>query len=161
MKALKIILVVVVVLVLALAGGVFYLTRFVNTPEFKQQVLDAAHKATGTDVKVGEMKVSILSGIDLQDVTVGNPEGFTGNLLTAKAFALHYRLMPLLQKRVEVETLTLDSPVITLAKNAKGDWNYDKIGGPSEPKSVAAILRRRSQPAPAEVRWTSRFHTLR
>lgn len=134
MKALKILFVILILLALVAAGGVFYLTRFVNTPEFKQQVLDAAHKATGTDVKIGEMKVSILSGIDLQDVTVANPEGFTGNLLTAKSFALHYRLMPLLQKRVEVETLTLDTPVITLAKNNKGDWNYDKLGGPSEPK---------------------------
>ena len=137
MKALKILLIIVVVVVLVLAGGAFYLTRFVNTPQFKHQVLDAARKATGTDVNVGEMKVSILSGIDLQDVTVANPEGFTGNLLTAKSFALHYRLLPLLQKRVEVETLALDTPVITLAKNAKGDWNYDKIGGPSEPKSTA------------------------
>src|SRR5437870_275271 len=100
MKALKIVLVVVVVLLLILAGGVFYLTRFVNTPEFKQQVLDAARKAAGADVKVGEMKVSIFRGIDLRDVVVGNPEGFSGNLLQAKSFALHYRLMPLLQKRV-------------------------------------------------------------
>jgi uncharacterized protein involved in outer membrane biogenesis len=135
MKALKIVLSVVVVLLLILAGGVFYLTRFVKTPEFKMEVLDAARKAAGTDVKVGEMNVSLLSGIDLQDVAVANPAGFTGNLLTAKSFALHYRLMPLLQKRVEVETLTLDTPVITLAKNSKGDWNYDKIGTPSEPKA--------------------------
>jgi len=134
MKALKILFVILVLLAVVVAGGVFYLTRFVNTPEFKQQVLDAAHKVTGTDVKIGEMKVSIFSGIDLHDVAVANPEGFTGDLLTAKSFALHYRLMPLLQKRVEVETLTLDTPVITLAKNNKGDWNYDKLGGPSEPK---------------------------
>jgi uncharacterized protein involved in outer membrane biogenesis len=135
MKALKIVLVIVVVLLLILAGGVWYLTRFVNTPEFKMEVLDAARKAAGTDVKIGEMKVSLFSGIDLQEVVVVNPPGFTGNLLTAKSFALHYRLAPLLHKRVEVETLTLDTPVITLAKNSKGDWNYDKLGAPSGPKT--------------------------
>ena len=129
MKAVKILLVIVVVLGLIVAGGLWYLTRFVQSPEFKEQVLKATRDATGTDVKVGTMKVSIFSGIDLDDVTIGNPAGFTGNLLTARSFALHYRLMPLLQKRVEVETLTLDTPVITLAKNDKGDWNYDKIGG--------------------------------
>jgi uncharacterized protein involved in outer membrane biogenesis len=138
MKALKIVLVVIVGLVLILAGGLFYLTRFVNTPDFKQEVLDAARKGTGADVKVGEMKVSIFSGIDLQDVVVVNPAGFTGNLLTAKSFTLHYRLMPLLHKQVAVDTLTLDTPVITLAKNSQGDWNYDKLGGPSEPKPKSA-----------------------
>lgn len=138
MKVLKILGIVLIVLVVLLVGGVFYLTRFVNTPAFKQQVLDAASKAAGTNVKVGEMKVSLFSGIDLQDVAVANPEGFTGNLVTAKSFALHYRLLPLLQKRVEVETLALDSPVITLAKNNKGDWNYEKLGGPTEPKSATA-----------------------
>jgi uncharacterized protein involved in outer membrane biogenesis len=136
MKVLKILGIVLLVLVVLLVGGVFYLTRFVNTPEFKQQVLDAASKAAGTDVKIGEMKVSLFSGIDLQDVAVANPEGFTGSLVTAKLFTLHYRLLPLLQKRVEVETLALDSPVITLAKNDKGDWNYEKLGGPSEPKTA-------------------------
>ncbi|HUK84080.1 MAG TPA: AsmA family protein [Verrucomicrobiae bacterium] len=138
MKVLKILGIVLIVLLVLLVGGVFYLTRFVNTPEFKQQVLDAANKAAGTDVKVGEMKVSLFSGIDLQNVAVANPEGFTGSLVTVKSFALHYRLLPLLQKRVEVETLAFDSPVITLAKNNKGDWNYEKLGGPSEQISATA-----------------------
>ncbi len=135
MKVVKILLVVFLVLGLIMAGGVWYLTRLVQSPEFKEQVLKVTRDATGTDVKVGTMKVSIFSGIDLDDVTIGNPAGFTGNLLTAKSFALHYRLMPLLQKRIEVETLTLDTPVITLATNAEGDWNYDKIGGEAKPST--------------------------
>lgn len=133
MKAVKILLIIAVVVGLVLAGGLWYATRFVKSPEFKEQVLKAAREATGTDVNVGVLNVSIFSGIDLHDVVIGNPAGFTGNLLTAKSFALHYRLMPLLQKRVEVETLTIDTPVITLAKNATGDWNYDKIGGEPTP----------------------------
>jgi uncharacterized protein involved in outer membrane biogenesis len=140
------------VLVLILAGGLFYLTRFVNTPQFKAEVLDAARKAAGTDVNVGKMNVSLFSGIDLQDVTVANPSGFTGNLLTAKSFALHYRLLPLLQKRVVIETLSLDTPVITLAKNSKGDWNYDKLGAPSEPKAAAA---KPAEPKPTESKPAS------
>ena len=74
MKALKILLIIVVVLVLIAAGGLFFLTRFVNTPEFKEEVLKVARETAGTDVKVGEMRVSIFSGIDLSNVTVANPE---------------------------------------------------------------------------------------
>jgi uncharacterized protein YhdP len=140
MKVLKIVAIIVVVLVLLLVGALFYVNHYVQTPAFKQQVLDAARQATGTEVKINEMKVSLFSGIGLQGVTVANPPGFAGELLTAKAFDLHYRLLPLLQKRVEVETLTLDTPVITLAQNATGDWNYDQLGGKSAggPKPAAA-----------------------
>ncbi len=136
MKALKIVLVIVLALVLVVAGGLFYLARFVNTPAFKDELLTAAREATGTDVKIGAMNVSIFRGIDLRDVTLGNPQGFAGELLAARSFALHYRLWPLLRKRVEVETLALDSPVITLVKNDAGDWNYDKLGGSEKPTAT-------------------------
>ena len=118
MKLLKVVAILVVLLTVVLAGALFYVNRYVQTPEFKQQVLGAARKAAGTDVKIDTLNVSLWSGIDLAGVTVANPEGFTGNLLTAKSFALHYRLLPLLHKRVEVETLSLDSPTITMAQNA-------------------------------------------
>jgi uncharacterized protein involved in outer membrane biogenesis len=147
MKAVKILLIVAAALVLVVAGGLFFLTRFVNTPQFKDQLLNAARDATGTEVKIGEMNVAIFRGIDLRDVTIGNPDGFTGELLTAKSFALHYRLWPLLRKRVEVETLALDSPVITLVKNDAGDWNYDQLGG-GESKPAA---EKSASPAPAKT----------
>ncbi len=153
MKALKIVLVIVLALVLVVAGGLFYLARFVNTPAFKDELLSAAREATGTDVKIGAMNVSIFRGIDLHDVTIGNPEGFAGELLTAKSFALHYRLWPLVRKRVEVETLALDSPVITLVKNEAGDWNYDKLGGSEKPAGTA---RPPGAPPAASVSSSSR-----
>jgi uncharacterized protein involved in outer membrane biogenesis len=132
MKALKISVAIILVLALVAAVGVFLVTRFVERPEFRQKLVDLASKATGTPVQVTDLKVSIFSGIELRGVAIGNPGGFTGDLLTAKAFVLRYRLWPLLRKRVEVATLVLDSPVITLAKNAKGEWNYDKLGGKAE-----------------------------
>jgi hypothetical protein len=41
---------------------------------------------------------------------------------------LRYRLLPLLGRRVEIEQLSLDKPVISLAQNEKGEWNYSQIG---------------------------------
>ncbi|MEI6083573.1 MAG: AsmA family protein [Verrucomicrobiota bacterium] len=132
MKALKVILIICVVLAVIAGAGLFMLTRFLERPEFRQKLVGLASQATGTAVEITDLKVSIFSGIELQGVAIGNPGGFTGNLLTAKAFTLRYRLWPLLQKRVKVATVVLDSPVITLAKNAKGEWNYDKIGSKTE-----------------------------
>jgi len=132
MKALKVILIIFVVLAALLGVGGWYVNRYVQSPEFKAQVLAAATKATGTSVEIAEMKVSIFSGIELRGVTIANSAEFSGNFLTAKAFTLRYNLWSLLHQRIDVETLVLDTPFITLAKNAKGAWNYDKLGGPTE-----------------------------
>jgi len=143
MKALKVILIVVavlVVLVILVVGlGVFFTDRYLQSPAFKEQVLKTAHDELGVDVRIDEMHASLFSGVALRGVTIGNPPGFSNNLVTADAFVLRYRLLPLLSRRVEIEQLSLDKPVIALAQNEAGEWNYSKIG----PKESEA------KPAPA------------
>ncbi len=119
MKAIKIISIIIgvlIALVLTLViAGVFFTNRYLQTPAFKEQVLKAAREELGADVRIDDFKVSLFSGVELRGVTIGNPPGFTGNLLTAEAFILHYRLLPLLSRRVEIQQLSLDKPIITLS----------------------------------------------
>ena len=144
MKVVKIFGSILVVLIVVVAGMLFYATRYIQSPAFKDTLLSKARGALGADVKIDKFDVSVLSGITLGGVKIANPAGFAGNLLSADAFVLRYRLMPLLSKRVEIEQLSLDKPVVTLARNAKGEWNYDKLGGVSEPGTP-------SSSAPASV----------
>lgn len=134
MKAIKVILIIVAVLValcILLAGvGIYMTSRYVRSPAFKDEALEMARGELGTDVRVDQLQVSLFSGVELRGVVIGNPNGFSGNLLTADAFVLRYRLWPLLRRRVEIEQLSLDKPVIVLSQNAKGTWNYEKIGTP-------------------------------
>ena len=128
-KIIAIIVAVLIVLVLILVGaGVYFTNRYLQTPAFKEEVLKAARAALGTDVRIDNFLASLFSGVELRGVTIGNPAGFTGNLLTADAFVLRYRLLPLLSRRVEIEQLSLDKPVITLSQNEKNEWNYESIG---------------------------------
>ena len=131
MKILKILLAMVLLVVLLAAGGVWYLTGYLQTPEFKQKVLTAAQDALGAEVKITDMSVSLLSGVRLKGIVIGNPPGFSGSLLTADSFVLSYNLVPLLSRRVEVEQLSAARPVVTLSRNEKGEWNYDKLGAPA------------------------------
>ncbi len=41
---------------------------------------------------------------------------------------LRYRLLPLLAGRVQVDRMSLDKPVLVLAMDAKGGFNYEKLG---------------------------------
>lgn len=142
MKAIKVILIIVAV-VMALAiivggAGIYFTNRYLQTPAFKEQALQAAHKELGADVQIDDLKVSLFSGVELRGVTIGNPPGFPGNLVTANAFVLRYRLLPLLSRRVEIEELSLDKPVITLSQNAQDEWNYARIGATEIPGGPAA-----------------------
>ena len=153
MKALKVSLIVVAVLiavVVVLAGaGIYFANRYVQSPAFKEQVLAAAHKELGLDVRIDEFKASLFSGVSLRGVTISNPKEFSGNLLTADTFVLRYRLLPLLHRRVEIEQLSLDKPVITLARNDKSEWNYEKVGA-NQGETKPPVTTPQSTTAPAE-----------
>jgi uncharacterized protein involved in outer membrane biogenesis len=128
-KILLAVLALVVVAALAGAAYVAHLAGSLNTPEFKKQVLAEARSRLGTDVRVDEMRVALLSGVTLRGVVVANPAPFPGDLLTADAFVLRYRLLPLLSGRVDVERLALEKPAVTLAMDKKGTFNYEKLMG--------------------------------
>jgi len=115
--------------VIAVAGLGFYLASRLNTPELERQVLAQAKATLGTEIQVQDMEVSLLSGVTLEGIRIANPAPFPGDLLTAEAFVLRYRLLPLLAGRVQVDRLALEKPVLALAMDAKGGLNYEKLGG--------------------------------
>ena len=128
---------VLVLLVATALGYGAYRLRSLNTPEFRQGLLDRASLALGTRVQAREMDISVMRGVTLRGIEVANPRGFEGRLLTADGFVLRHRLLPLLRGRLEIERLALQKPNLALAMDAKGAFNYEKLGG-ARPESPAA-----------------------
>jgi hypothetical protein len=129
--------VLLLVAVLAAAGYGVHLVGKLNTPEFQKSLLDQAKAAVGADVRVKEMDLSLFRGVTLKGIAIANPAPFTGDLLTADAFVLRYRLRPLLAGRVEVERVALERPALGLVLDARGVFNYEKLGGPPAKKRSA------------------------
>jgi uncharacterized protein YhdP len=137
----KILLAALAFLLVVALGAVGYgvhLVRRLDTPEFQKELLDQARAALGTDVRVERMDISLLSGVTLEGITVSNPSPFQGDLLTADAFFLRYRLRPLLSGRVEIERLSLEKPKVDLVMDKKGAFNYERLGSRSTSTSPAA-----------------------
>jgi len=137
----KILLAVAAVVLVVVVGIVAYGVRLagsLNTPEFQKTVLDQAKAAVGGDVRVEDMKISLLSGVTLRKIALKNPAPFPGDLLTADAFVLRYKLLPLLAGRIEVERLSLEKPALGLVMDAKGVFNYEKLGPKPSPGAKAA-----------------------
>jgi uncharacterized protein involved in outer membrane biogenesis len=117
-------------------GYLVHLVRSVDTPEFRQSVLDHASSAAGTKVQARTVDISLLRGVTLRGVRVANPPPFPGDLLTADAFILRYSPWTLLVGRLELSRLSLEKPALTLAMDARGVFNYERLGSAS-PAPVA------------------------
>jgi uncharacterized protein YhdP len=117
------------VVVVGLGLYAAHLVRSLETPEFKARVAEQAGVVVGAKVKLESLDVSLLRGIRLGGIHIQNPPGFTGDLLAAEGAKLSYDPWALLRGRIQVDELTLRKPVITLASDARGSFNYEKLSG--------------------------------
>ena len=140
----------VFVVVVGLGLYAAHLVRSLETPEFKARVAQEASAAVGAKVQLESLDVSLLRGIRLGGIRIQNPPGFRGDLLAAEGAKLSYDPWSLLRGHIQVDELTLRKPVITLASDARGAFNYEKLS------PVAATPRK----APAAAATSSRLPKL-
>ncbi len=133
--------------VLALGLYAAHLVRSLETPEFKARVAEQASAAVGARVQLESLDVSLLRGIRLGGIRIQNPPGFSGDLLVAEGAKLSYDPWSLLQGHIQVDELSLRKPVITLASDARGAFNYEKLASPapaakaSSPPAASSLPR--------------------
>ncbi len=134
----------VVVLIVAVGGYAAHLVGKLNSPEFQEEVRAEVSRQMGAEVRLQEMDIALASGVTLRGVAVTNPAPFEGDLFSAEAFVLRYKLMPLLSGRVEVEQLALEKPVLGLIVDEDGRFNYEALGGEAQgsPGSASPAGRR-------------------
>jgi len=139
----KILLGIVALAFVVLVGLGLYAARLVRslgTPEFKTRMAEQASAVVGAKVQLESLDVSLLRGIRLGRIHIQNPPGFTGDLLAAEGAKLSYDPWSLLHGSIKVDELSLRKPAITLASDARGTFNYEKLAGPTPavPKAPAA-----------------------
>jgi hypothetical protein len=122
-----------------LAAGAWALRRL-DTPEGRKSLAARAGAALGTQVRVSEVEIGLLTGVRLTGVGVANPPPQRGDLLTAEAVSLRHRLWPLLRGRVVVDRLDVRKPTLSLVADARGVFNYERLGGARGAAAVPAAL---------------------
>lgn len=109
--------------------------------EYATQVKKLIREQTGREVEIaGSMHFTLLPELALtaEDITIGNRAGFASpKLAQLGKLQLSLQLMPLLQKKIVVDALTLEAPEIWLEQTASGKQNWqflqDKPKAPSSP----------------------------
>ncbi|MFH1038311.1 MAG: AsmA family protein [PVC group bacterium] len=152
----KIIAGVVIVIVLLLgagAAGVLYLNYYVNTPEFLEKIRSEAQKQSGVDLKLGSLSASIFKGFVVTGIVVSSPVEGDPPVLTVDEVTLKYNLGDLLGKKVTIDRIIINSPLIRLKRDAEGKWIIP--GAPKQKEEASSRGKKKPEPEPAPVKKES------
>jgi AsmA protein len=130
---LKISGIVIALLVAAVAAIPF----LIDANQFRPKLELELSNAIGREVKVGNLKLTLLSGaVQADDIAIADDPAFSrAPFVTAKSLQIGVELKPLILSRVvRVTGITLDRPEITLIRSGSGAWNFSTIGGKSQPE---------------------------
>jgi AsmA protein len=118
--------VVVVIVILAIVPFLIPVNQFKPTIEAK------ASAALGRQVQLGSLSLSLLTGsLSADNLAVSDDPKFGQTpFLTAKAVRVGVAMMPLIFSRaLNITSVTIKDPQVTLLHNPAGQWNYSSIGG--------------------------------
>ncbi len=141
LKALGALLAVIVVLVVAAA----VIVPMVLDPEdLKARLVSEVREQTGRELRIGgEIGVSVFPwlGLELGAVELGNAPGFAAPFFArSEQVSVRVKLMPLLERRLEMDTVTVRGLALHLARDARGRGNWEDLvaaGGPGEREAPA------------------------
>lgn len=125
---------IVLAIIISLLALLFVLAKIVITPErVKKTVLPLAQKMLHRQVQLREIRIGIFSGIVLEELVIMEKEG-SEPFIKAGEVKLRYQLLPLLSRRIVVDEIRIDSPIIKVIKMPDGGFNYSDILTKKEPK---------------------------
>jgi AsmA protein len=154
-RALKIIGIVIVVLILLVVIAPFLIPVNHFRPEIEQQ----ASAALGRKVEVGNLSLSLFSGsLGADNLSIADdPKFSSAPFLTAKSLKVGVEMMPLIMsKTLNVTDVVIDSPQVSLIRNAAGDWNYSTLGAsPQKSQAQTAPASAPAEPAQSAAKPAS------
>lgn len=100
--------------------------------QFKPTIEAKASAALGRQVQMGNLSLSLFTGsLSAENLVVGDDLKFSQTpFLTAKGVRVGVAMMPLIFSRaLNITSVTIKDPQVTLLHNPAGQWNYSSIGG--------------------------------
>lgn len=119
------------ILVALLIAALVTISLLFDPNDYKDRISGLARDATGRELAIiDDMKLSLFPwiGVEFGRVEFANAAGFSAQPFARIAAAkVKVRLLPLLQRRVEVDTVTLHGLELSLETAADGRTNWDDL----------------------------------
>jgi len=137
----KIILSILILAVLLISAAVVYLNTVVLPVKVKGMIQKSIEDATAKSVTIGQIRASLISGLVLRDVSIGDE---ASTIISIKEISLRPFLLPFLKKEFIVPVIKIKSPVINLERRKDGSFNIVDLfkNHSSKPGEFRIIIRR-------------------
>jgi AsmA protein len=143
------VLLVVVVAVLAIAP------KMLNVNHYHDQIQSQLSAKLGRPVTLGAMSLSLLPPkFTVENAAIFEDKKFgSGTFAQMQSMAVRVKLLPLLHKDVEIQSLTLEHPQVELVRDEQGVWNFSSLGKTSEPAAAPSqpATKTPAKPTPAQT----------
>jgi len=138
-RKLRLIGIAVVALLLVLISVPF----LIDANQFRPLLVSQLSQALGRDVKVGDLKLSLLSGgISAADLSIADDPAFSrAPFLTAKSMKVGVDVWQYISAhKLDVNGITVERPQIALLQNPSGVWNFSNLAANSSRAPSSAKL---------------------
>ena len=119
-------------------GAAVITIAYLDPNDYKATIASKVKEQTGRDLSIdGNISLSYYPwlGLDVEGVSLSNAKGFgEAPFLTTKTIKARAKLLPLLRKELEMDTLVLHGASINLTRNAEGVTNWADLAEPKEQK---------------------------
>jgi len=124
-------------LLLLIVAAVIVLPMVIDPNDYKDEIVKAVRDQTGRELVIAEpMDLSVFPwlGIAAGGVSLSNAPGFGDQpFASIGALQLKVKLLPLLSRKVQVDTIVLRDLSLNMARNANGKSNWEDLGGKDKP----------------------------
>jgi AsmA protein len=148
------------VVLLLLAAALYFL---IDAEPYRGPIQARLERALDREVRFGEIRLSLFGtlGLRLDDFEVlGNPGDPQEIILSAKSLRAGARLRPLLQQRLEVTSIVVDRPVLTLHRFADGSWSLPSLSTGEESSGSFSVQELRIKEGTLALRFESSEEAL-
>jgi len=146
-RLIRAVVIIAVLVVLTVAG----LSFLIDANQFRPQLESQLTQALGRDVKVGDLRLAILSGgVSATDLSIADDPAFSrAPFLQTKSLTVGVDLIALVfSRKVNVTRITIDEPRIVLLETKAGIWNFSTLGAKTAPAATSVALIPVSDPSP-------------
>ena len=119
-----------VFIVVVVAGLLIFAATF-DVNRYRGTIQSQLEQHLGRPVALGDMHLSLFPPrFRVENLAVNDDPQFSKDVAFVKAQALEVsvKLMRLLHKDVQIESINLQRPVVNLIKNGAGTWNFASLG---------------------------------
>ena len=113
----------VLTLVLLIALAILIAPKLIDPNDYRDTITEIVKDKTGRELIIGgDLSVSVFPwlGVKTQGLSISQPEGIDGFLLAVESAQVRVKFIPLLSKRIEIDTITLNKPELSLVTLKNG-----------------------------------------